>query len=285
MKIIKRLLIFLLIVVLLVGAVVVGGYFYVKNNFGIDLIKTVKELKTLNETVDESELCPNAFSASDMVDVQTEVNRSVEDFITYSEEHGYSVNFDDLPDEMKYIIRLTDKQVGALAQTVIQQEMDGKISFGDKQVGIALKQIQFSSITEDSALFNAVLSIDLTPLTKDLTGFPFSYIKKFIPDALYISSTVKIERGTTDFSYTVSHDTLLINNLSKDETEDLFNTLDVVLKVGSAEKLNESVGTAIANALIGNENENGLAYSLKAIGATNYEFSEDAGVRYFSVLR
>lgn len=286
MKILKRLLISLLVIVILCCGVLVGGYFYIKSNYGIDLIKTVQQLKVLSEPANETELCPHAFSDSDMVDVQTEVNKSVENFITYSEQHGYAVNFDDLPDEMKYIIRLTDKQVGALAQTVVKQEIGGKIDFGGKSVEIALKQVAFSSLQEESVLLNSVISVDITPFKTDmLNEFPFSYLKKYVPDMLYVSSTVKIEKGETAFSYTVSHDSLTINNLNKADTEDLFHTLDVVLQVGSAESLNINVGEAIANALIGNETNNGLAYSLKEIGATDYEFSEETGVYYFSVLR
>lgn len=286
MKILKRLLVSLLVIVLLVSATAVGGYFYVKSNYGIDIIKTVKELKTLNEPVKESTLCPNAFADSDMVDVQTIVNQSVENFITYSAEHGYSVNFDDLPDEMKYIIRLTDKQVGALAQTIVKQEIGGKIDFGGKNVDVALKQVKFSSALEGSVLLNTVLTVDIKPFKSDMpSGFPFSYLKKFIPDTLYISSTVKVQKGETAFSYTVSHVSLTINNLSKEETEDLFRTLDIVLSVGTADSWNVQVGEAIANALIGNESSNGLAYSLREIGATDYEFIEESSTIYFSVLR
>lgn len=285
MKIIKNFLISVLALIILVGSVAVGGYFYVKKTYDIDLLKTVKELKILSEPVNESELCPHAFTDSDMLDVQTEVNNSVENFITYSEQHGYAVNFDDLPDQMKYIIRLTDKQVGALAQTIINQETGGKIAIAGKEVDLAVKQVQFSSITTTSALVNVIVSIDLTPFIGDMPEkFPFTYLKKHIPSGLYISSTVKIDKGEP-FTYTVSHQALTINKLSKEDTEDLFHTLDVVLKVGSAKDWNVKIGTAIANALIGNEVDNGLAYSLKGIGATDYKFFKEAGVNYFSVLR
>jgi hypothetical protein len=274
------------VIVILCGGVLVGGYFYIKETYDIDLIKTVKELKILSEPVNETELCPHAFSNSDMVDVQTIINESVENFITYTEEHGYALNFDDLPDEMKYIIRLTDKQVGALAQTVVKQEIGGKIDFGGKSVEMALKQVEFSHLQENSVLLNTVISVDITPFKVDMPNeFPFTYLKKYVPDTLYISSTVMVEKGATAFSYTVSHDSLTINNLNKADTEDLFHTLDVALKVGSAESLNINVGGAIANALIGNETNNGLAYSLKEIGATDYEFSEETSIYYFSVLR
>ena len=173
-----------------------------------------------------------------------------------------------------------------MAQTVLKQETGGKIAFGGKQVDIALKQVQFSSVTENSVLLNTVLAVDISPFKTDMPSeFPYSYLEQYIPDMLYISSTVKIEKGATAFSYTVSHDALTINNLSVTETADLFHTLDVVLSVGEASEMNVQVGTAIANALIGNEANNGLAYSLQAIGATDYQFRAEEGAYYFGVLR
>ena len=62
MKVLKRLLIALLIMVLLAGALVAGAYFYVKNTYGIDVFKTIGQLKTLGREVDEAVFCPNAFS-------------------------------------------------------------------------------------------------------------------------------------------------------------------------------------------------------------------------------
>ena len=286
MKFVGNLLISLLVAIIFIAGLSVGGYYYVKDTYGIDIIKTVDELVILNEPVDEAVVCPDAFSDSDMVDVQTIVNESVAGFITYTIEHGYSVNFDNLPDEMKYIIRLTDKQVGALVQTVVKQEIGGKIDFGGKNVDVALKQMKFSSITEKSALLNTVLSVDMTPFKADMPEeFPYSYLKGYVPDTLYVSSTVKVEKGATAFAYSVTHDTLTINNLSKEETEEFFRTLEIVLSVGAAETWNVQVGEAITNALIGNESNNGLAYALRSIGATDYAFTQDSGKAYFSVLR
>lgn len=285
-KAIKGLLVSFLVVVVLVSAGILGGYLYVKNTYDIDIFKTIKEINILTESVDENVLCPHAFGDEDMVDVQGVVNASVEDFITYSEENGYVVNFNDLPDEMKYIIRLTDKQVGAFADTVVKQEINGQINVEDKAIGIELKQVKFSSATENSVLINAIVMVDMSTLKAEIPDkFPINSLAKKVPDKLYISSTVRVDKGATAFSYTVHHHGLTINNLNAEETADLFHTLDVILKVGSAENWNVNIGTAIANALIGNEENNGLAYSLKDIGATDYEFVEDGGNYYFYVLR
>lgn len=286
MKVLKIFLITLIILIILAGGVTIGGYFYIKNTYEIDLIKTVKEFKTLSETVDENELCDNAFSDTDTANVQSIINQSVENFITYSSENGYSVNFDNLPQEMKQIITLSDKQLGALAQMVIKQETDGEIKFGEKSLDVSLKQVKFSDIKENSVLINTVVFLNITPLKEDIPeNFPFSFLKRYVPDSLYVSSTVKLEKGLAPFSYTVYHDCLTINNLSKDETEDLFHTLDIVLEAGSAENWNVNIGTAVANALIGDENNNGLAYSLKDIGATDYKFLTVNSEHCFVVIR
>lgn len=74
------------------------------------------------------------------------------------------------------------------------------------------------------------------------------------------------------FDYTVSHKGLALNNLNAEETADLFHTLDAVLKIGSAESVNLQIDTIAVNALIGNEQSIGFAYSLKAVGATTFYF-------------
>lgn len=70
MKAIKGLIITLIVIVALAGVTIIGGYIYVRSTYGIDLFRTAGQLKTLSQTPDESVLCPNAFSASDMADVK-----------------------------------------------------------------------------------------------------------------------------------------------------------------------------------------------------------------------
>lgn len=272
-------------IVVLVGVAGVGGYVYVKQTYGIDVIKTVKELKTLQQPVDEAKLCPNAYTADDMVDVQSLVNASVDGFITGSLEDGFNVNFEKLPDEMKNIIRLTDKQVCAVAQEVVEQEIEGKIEFGGEKVSVALKQVDFYDVADKGACFNVVISVDMKPLKKTSGNQIMDYIVSLVPDTLYVSSTTIVTHGADTFSYDVKHKELKINNLTAEDTADLFHTLDVVFKAGEAEKWNAYVGQTIMDALVGNEGKNGLAYGLKEIGATDYAFVTEDGEDYFAVLR
>lgn len=284
MKVLRRIIIAIFVVVLLVAGALVGGYFYVRSSYGIDLIKTAKELKVLSQTVDEKQLCTNAFTTEDMKSAQSEINNSVEDYVTFTEQGGYYINFTDLSSEMKYVIKLTDKQVGALAQTVVKQEMNGEIEVGGQKVKGEIVQIDFSDVKDGGALFNTIIKIDLASIKEQMSSFPLSIVQKLVPDNFYVSSTVKVAKGEP-FAFFVEHDSLTINNLSSEETEDLLNTLNIILKFGTAKDFNEIIGNKVVGSLIGSSSQRGLAYSLKSIGATDYKFLVENGTEYFAVIR
>lgn len=289
MKAIKNLIITLVVIVAILGVVIIGGYVYVRTTYGIDLFRTAGQLKTLSQDVDESALCPNAYGEQDFADMKSAVNDKIDGLIVYEKDkgyNGYSVNFASLAGKsMTDMISLTEKQVGAVAQTVFYEQTGGKIKLGDKEVSVTVVQIDFSEIAANgSADFNVVAKIDLTPFKADMGGFPYKYFKKYIPDNLYVSSTVRVDKTEEDgFSYKVSHKSVTLNNLSGDDTADLFNTLNAVLKIGTAENLNMQVGETAVNALIGTEKSNGFAYSLKAIGATAFKFETASDAERFIV--
>ena len=289
MKAIRNLIITLVVIVAILGVVIIGGYVYVRTTYGIDLFRTAGQLKTLTKDVDESALCPNAYGEQDFVEMKSAVNDKIDGLIVYEKGkgyNGYSVNFDALNGKvMTDMISLTEKQVGAVAQTVFYEQTGGKIKLGDKEVSVTVMQVDFSEIAANgSADFNVVAKIDLTPFKADMGGFPYKYFKKYIPDNLYVSSVVRVDKTEEDgFSYKVSHKFITLNNLSGDDTADLFNTLNAVLKIGTAENLNMQVGETAVNALIGTEKSNGFAYSLKAIGATAFKFETASDADRFIV--
>lgn len=289
MKAIRNLIITLVVIVAILGVVIIGGYVYVRTTYGIDLFRTAGQLKTLTKDVDETALCPNAYGEQDFVTMKSEIDKRFSGLIVYEKDkgyNGYSVNFDALNGKvMTDMISLTEKQVGAVAQTVFYEQTGGKIKLGDKEVSVTVMQVDFSEIAANgSADFNVVAKIDLTPFKADMDGFPYKLFKKYIPDNLYVSSTVRVDKTEEDgFAYTVTHKSLTLNNLSADDTADLFNTLNAVLKIGTAENLNMQIGTTAVNALIGTEKSNGFAYSLKAIGATAFKFETASDAERFIV--
>ena len=289
MKTIKNLIITFFVIVAIVGVTVIGGYIYVRTTHGIDLFRTAEQLKTLSKDVDESTLCPNAYGEQDFADMKSAVNDKIDGLIVYEKGkgyNGYSVNFASLAGKsMTDPIFLLEKHVGAIAQTVFYEQTGGKIKLGDKEVSVTVMQVDFSEIAANgSADFGVVAKLDLTPFKADMDGFPYKLLKKHIPDSLYVSSTVRVDKTEEDgFAYTVTHKSLTLNNLSADDTADLFDTLNAVLKIGTAENLNMQIGTTAVNALIGTKDAIGFAYSMKAIGAKSFGFCTISDIDLFVV--
>lgn len=289
MKAIKNLIISLVVIVAILGVVIIGGYIYVRTTYGIDLFRTAGQLKTLSQDVDESALCPNAYGEQDFVTMKSEIDKRFSGLIVYEKGkgyNGYSVNFASLAGKsMTDPIFFTEKHVGAIAQMVFYEQTGGKIKIGEKEVSVTVMQVDFSEIAANgSADFNVVEKIDLMPFKADMGGFPYKYFKKYIPDNLYVSSTVRVDKTEEDgFAYTVTHKSLTLNNLSADDTADLFDTLNAVLKIGTAENLNMQVGSMAVNALIGTKDAIGFAYSMKAIGAKSFDFGTFSDIDLFIV--
>ena len=289
MKAIKKLIMTFVVIVAILGVVIISGYIYVRTTYDIDLFRTAGQLKVLTQAVDETALCPNAYGVEDFVTMKTELNKKFDGFISHEEGNGfngYSVNFGALTDKsMSDKITLTEKQVGALTQIVFYEQTGGKIKIGEKEVPVTVLQVGFSEIaTSGSADFNVVAKIDLTPFKANMGDFPYKYFKKYIPDNFYVSSIVRVDKKENDgFSYTLTHKTLTLNNLSADDTADLLNTLNAVLKIKTSENLNMKIGEVAVNSLIGKAESKGFAYSLKAIGATSFKFENVSDEKRFTV--
>lgn len=288
MKAIKSFFISLISLVAFVAVAIIGGYIFVRSKYGIDLFRTIEQLKTLSQTVDENTLYPNALKNTEYVTLQTSINTSLAgDFIKYQEStgfNGYTTNYSELSSvllEGITQIKFSEKQIGFLSQIIFYEQTGGKIQVSEKELETTIIQVEFSNITSTgNADFNIVVKIDLTPLTTELKDFPYNIIKKYIPNSLYLSSTITIEKTDAEMGYSIAHKEFKINNLSADDTSDLFHTLDTVLKIGSAESLNTQIGTIATNALIGNATNNGFAYSLKGIYNT-FTFETISEIDYF----
>lgn len=286
MKLIKKLIITIITLVVVIIAGAVGTYIYVKNTYDIDLINTVLQLKKISDPVDEKKLINNPYSNEDKERAHEIINNSVNGFIGNN-----GINFDKLLTEMKTVIKLDDKQLACLAQEVIDQEMEGKITIGEQDIPLFLKQIDISNVDDEgNANFNTIVRLDISSYKTNMNNFPLSMLKKYVPDYLYISSTVWVEKNKENevvvpFAYSTTSTSFTINTLTDKETTELFKTLDAVIKIGIADNLNNQIGNAILGSLIGSEEQNGLAYSLKQYGAKDYKFVLENDVDYFVVER
>ena len=280
MSAIKKLIISVIVIIAIVAVALIGVYIAARVKLGVDLFRTIGQLKTLSQPVNEQEAFPSAYKSQDLADLKSQTESQLGNVVLYEEGkgyEGYTVDFTALAVSgatAKPVI-LSEQQAGALAEIVFYQQTGGKLTIADKEISVCVLQIAFTEIDAETgdADLNVTVKLDLTPFKNDMEGFPFNMLKGVVPDALYVTSVVRIEKGE-GLAYTVTPKYLTINNLSGDDTSDFFHTLDVVLKIGSAEDLNAKIGTTAANALIGTEQNPGFVYALKSVsGSGSFGFA------------
>ena len=274
----------ILSIVAILGAIC--GFLYIK--YEINVFEVANQIKILNEDVDLDKLTPNAYSISDMESAKLVTDAGLGGLISYTEQNGYEITPDEVSGNMSAELRFTDKQIGAIIDNLIANETEIMIQIGSevnlKDYGFKIVQVQFSNITETTADFNVVVKIDLTKLKQDnMNDFPLNWIRKGVPESLYFSATTTITKGTNAFEYTTEGKSLVINNLSSEETDSILSTINTFLKIGTAKEFSKIIGDTFVNVLIGNESSSGLAYSLKDAGAIDFSFETDGTNNYFVI--
>lgn len=274
MSAIKKLIISLIVIIGVLAVALIGVYIVARVNLGVDLFRTVGQLKTLSQPVNEQESFSAAYRSKDLAELKSQTDSQLGDVVLYEEGkgyEGYTVDFTALAlsGVTAKPVCLSEQQAGALAEIVFHQQTGGVLTIADKEISVCVLQIAFTEIDAETgnADLNVTVKLDLTPFKNDMKGFPFNLLKGIVPDALYVTSVARIEKGE-GLAYTVTPKYLTLNNLSGDDTSDFFHTLNVVLKIGSAEELNAEIGTTAANALIGTKQNPGFVYVLKATGGS-----------------
>ena len=254
------------------------GILYVK--YEINAFEVINQIRILNEDVDLDKLTPNAYSISDMESAKLVTDAGFDGLISYTEQDGYAITPEEVSDNLLGELKFTDRQIGAIIDNLMESQEEINIEIGSiinlKDYGFKIVQVQFSNITETTTDFNVVVKIDLTKLKEEnMTSFPLNWIRRGIPDSLYFSATTTITKGANAFEYTTEGKSLVINNLSSEETDSILSTINTFLKIGTTKEFSKIIGDTFINVLIGNESSSGLAYSLKDSGATDFSFETD----------
>ena len=265
-------------------ALILGiGCLIVKQKYGVDVFSTISQIKTLNLKVDESKY-DSKFSDNDMKDAQIAVNAKMKGLISYTEEDGYKINEEGIVVESQISadLFLSDKQLGAIINNLINENAEGlTLDVSGNKLKIDFIQLKFVEIREKEADINIVVKVDVRELKQKMNSFPTNIIAKKIPDYLYISSTSTIKKGDNAFEYEVLSKDIEINNLNSQDTKSFLNTLNLVFKFGTSDDFNLMIAKPFVNALIGNSENNGFAYSLRGLGVKDYDFVVVDNINYY----
>lgn len=277
MKIIKRLFAFIFFLVILVAIVVVGVFFYVQAMYKINLLTVGNSLIKLTYEVDENTLITNPYTEDDLLSSKKQLNKI--NAIT-EKDSGYGFDFDNLNlDEMS--IMLSDKECAAFFSQYCKEAMDSTITENDLNLSFEIMQVDFYDCSNEGACFNTIIKLDITEIKNSLNSFPANIINGYIPNYLYISSTVRIhDLGSLD--YNISSEELKVNNLGTDECKEIFNILSNFISIGTYEEFNVNISKVFVDGLIGNSTTEGFTYSLKESGDRDLGPLGKIGVKGFN---
>lgn len=279
-----KLIIAILSIIIIIALAFAGACIFVKVKYNVSVLGTIGEIKKLQENVDEEKMFPNQFTANDMTSAQTTVNAQIDGLIVGNEEEGFKIS-KPVGINIKESFKLTDKQLGAIAKIACGEGMDIKF---DEQTTLKanLIQVKFSSIEGNSADVNFVVKVDVSQIKEKMKDFPLSWVKKYIPSTLYISSTVSVVKGEGGFNYTVESVGMTINNLTQEQTTSFLSTINLIAGTGTAQEINLQIGSQFVNALIGDANHtDGFVYSLRDLGVTDYAFEANGEIIYFVIKK
>lgn len=280
---IVRFIIWLFSIIITLALILGIGCLIVKQKYGVDVFSTISQIKTLNQKVDESKY-DSKFSDNDMKDAQIAVNAKMEGLISYTEEDGYKIKEEGIGVESQISadLLLSDKQLGAIINNLINQNEEGMtLDVSGNKLQIYFIQLKFLEVRENEADINIVVKVDVRELKQKMNSFPTNIVAKRIPDYLYISSTSTIKKGENTFEYEVLSKDIEINNLNSQDTKSFLNTLNLVFKFGTSDDFNLMIAKPFVNALIGNSENNGFAYSLKGLGVKDYDFVVVDDINYY----
>lgn len=280
---IVRFIIWLFSIIITLAFILGIGCLIVKQKYGVDVFSTISQIKTLNQKVDESKY-DSKFSDNDMKDAQIAVNAKMKGLISYTEEDGYKINKEGIGVESQISadLLLSDKQLGAIINNLINENAEGlTLDVSGNKLKIDFIQLKFVEIREKEADINIVVKVDVRELKQKMNSFPTNIIAKKIPDYLYISSTSTIKKGDNAFEYEVLSKDIEINNLNSQDTKSFLNTLNLVFKFGTSDDFNLMIAKPFVNALIGNSENNGFAYSLRGLGVKDYDFVVVDNINYY----
>lgn len=280
---IVRFIIWLFSIIITLALILGIGCLIVKQKYGVDVFSTISQIKTLNQKVDESKY-DSKFSDNDMKDAQIAVNAKMKGLISYTEEDGYKINKEGIGVESQISadLLLSDKQLGAIINNLINENAEGlTLDVSGNKLKIDFIQLKFVEIREKEADINIVVKVDVRELKQKMNSFPTNIIAKKIPDYLYISSTSTIKKGDNAFEYEVLSKDIEINNLNSQDTKSFLNTLNLVFKFGTSDDFNLMIAKPFVNALIGNSENNGFAYSLSGLGVKDYDFVVVDNINYY----
>lgn len=266
------------IILAIIAFIVVSLFCYLKYALGIDVIDIKKKLELLNKEVSESYIITNPHSPNDVSDCL--IGLFGDDSVFENQENSQELNLQEFySKELLEQAKITDKQFAALTNAFLNEvfkENEESLINGNVQI----KQIKFSNLVSEAnktkvdiqVIAKIDLSIIKNPLKKE-NNVITNFLVKYIPDELYFTDNFTMEVNTSDYSYNTKINSLIINQLSQQDSNEIIKLYD---KVFSQEKgFVDEMHQMISECLFGTDSKKGLINSINGVIGFDFENIEN----------
>ena len=267
-----------------IGVCVLSSHLVLKYKYNIDSFEVINGLNNINKKVDEDKACSNKFNEEDKEKAIEIINASTNDFIQ-NDKDNIVLDYDRLVNEMQTVIELNDREVGAICSTYLDNLKNNKFEVGGFTFDVELLELTFNDLKEKSCDLTTVLKISVSSFKEQMNAFPLNIAKDMVPNDIYLFSTVTVNKGDRAFEYSLTSTSFKMNACTIKQTSSLFEIVDLVFDIGNSSEINLLIGSTIVDDLIGTETNKGLAYNMKIVGASDYNFVEKNGEILFRIER
>ena len=267
-----------------IGVCVLSSHLVLKYKYNIDSIEVINGLNNINKKVDEDKACSNKFNEEDKEKAIEIINASTNDFIQ-NDKDNIVLDYDRLVNEMQTVIELNDREVGAICSTYLDNLKNNKFEVGGFSFDVELLELTFNDLKEKSCDLTTVFKISVSSFKEQMNAFPLNIAKDMVPNDIFLFSTVTVNKGDCAFEYSLTSTSFKMNACTIKQTSSLFEIVDLVFDIGNSSEINLLIGSTIVDGLIGTETNKGLAYNMKIVGASDYNFVEKNGEILFRIER
>ena len=267
-----------------IGVCVLSSHLVLKYKYNIDSIEVINGLNNINKKVDEDKACSNKFNEEDKEKAIEIINASTNDFIQ-NDKDNIVLDYDRLVNEMQTVIELNDREVGAICSTYLDNLKNNKFEVGGFTFDVQLLELTFNDLKEKSCDLTTVFKISVSSFKEQMNAFPLNIAKDMVPNDIYLFSTVAVNKGDSAFEYSLTSTSFKMNACTIKQTSSLFEIVDLAFDIGNSSEINLLIGSTIVDGLIGTETNKGLAYNMKIVGASDYNFVEKNGEILFRIER
>ena len=267
-----------------IGVCVLSSHLVLKYKYNIDSIEVINGLNNINKKVDEDKACSNKFNEEDKEKAIEIINASTNDFIQ-NDKDNIVLDYDRLVNDMQTVIELNDREVGAICSTYLDNLKNNKFEVGGFTFDVQLLELTFDDLKEKSCDLTTVFKISVSSFKEQMNAFPLNIAKDMVPNDIFLFSTVTVNKGDCAFEYSLTSTSFKMNACTIKQTSSLFEIVDLAFDIGNSSEINLLIGSTIVDGLIGTETNKGLAYNMKIVGASDYNFVEKNGEILFRIER